>query len=124
KKCIESLAACTHADKTDIFIFLDYPLKDNHWEGFEIIKNFLPHIKGFKTLNIIERTKNYGAVDNYYKSLEYVFEQYDRLIFTEDDNEFSPNFLDYINKGLDKFENNPSIYSICGYNFPIEIPNN
>ena len=39
-----------------------------------------------------------------------------------DDNEFSPNFLDYMNKGLDKFKNNNRIYAICGYKHPIEIP--
>ena len=123
KRCVESLSACTHADKTDLFIFLDYPLKDTHWEGYELIKAYLPSIKGFKTVNVIEREKNYGAVDNFFKSLEYVFERHDRLIFSEDDNEFSPNFLEYINKGLDIFEYDPNVVAICGYNYPIVIPN-
>lgn len=39
KRCIESLSACTYADKTDLFIGLDYPLKDEHWEGYLIIKD-------------------------------------------------------------------------------------
>lgn len=124
KRCVESLSACTHAEKTDFFIFLDYPLKDAHWEGYELIKAYLPNIKGFKTVNVIEREKNYGAVENIFKSMEYVFDKYDRLIFSEDDNEFSPNFLDYINKGLEKFENDPNIVAICGYNYPIVMPKN
>ncbi|MGN0156285.1 MAG: hypothetical protein ACI39N_03470, partial [Lachnospiraceae bacterium] len=40
---------------------------------------------------------------------------YDRLIFTEDDNEFSPNFLDFMNKGLTLFENEENVYAICGH---------
>ena len=122
KRCVESLSACIHADKTDLFIFLDYPLKEAHWEGYELIKAYLPNIKGFKTVNVIEREKNYGAVDNYLKSLSYVFERYDRLIFSEDDNEFSPNFLDYINKGLEVYEKRHDIFSITGYNSPFPMP--
>ena len=30
KKCIESLTNCTDADKTEIFIGVDYPAKDEH----------------------------------------------------------------------------------------------
>lgn len=124
KRCVESLSVCTHADKTDLYIFLDYPLKDSHWEGYELIKAYLPNIKGFKTVNVIEREKNYGAVDNIFKSLEYVLERHDRLIFSEDDNEFSPNFLDYINKGLDRFEDDENVLAVSGYCQPIKIPKN
>lgn len=122
KRCVESLATCTHADKTDLFIAFDYPLNESHREGYEIIKAYLPNIKGFKTVNIIERLKNYGARNNIVNARKTIFEKYDRMILSEDDNEFSPNFLDYINKGLDKFENDPRIYAICGYNYPIEMP--
>jgi len=122
KRCVESLSLCTHADKTDLFIFLDYPLKDMHWEGYELIKAYLPNIKGFKTVNVIEREKNYGAVDNFFKSLEYVFERYDRMIFSEDDNVFAPSFLKFVNDGLSTYEHRPDIFSISGYNNPFPMP--
>lgn len=122
KRCIESLSECVDADKTDIFIFLDYPLKATHCQGYEIIKDYLPGIKGFKTVNVIEREKNYGAVDNFFKSMQYVFERYDRLIFSEDDNVFAPSFLKFINKGLDVYEERQDIFSITGYNHPVPIP--
>ena len=40
---------------------------------------------------------------------------YDRWIFSEDDNVFSPNFLVYINKGLEKFKNDKSVFAFNGY---------
>jgi len=45
KCCVESLATCTNADRTDLFIFLDYPLKDVHWEGYELIKAYTAKYK-------------------------------------------------------------------------------
>jgi len=121
KRCVESLSRCTHADKTDLFISLDYPLYEKHWDGYKRIELYLNNIKGFHTVNIIKRDENLGAMNNYLKSTSEIFEKYDRIIFTEDDNEFSPNFLDYINKGLQKFENDPLIYAICGYKYLVPI---
>ncbi len=124
KHCVESLARCTHADKTDLFIALDYPLKESHWDGYNKINIYVETIQGFKSVNIIERKENFGAVKNYFEGNKEVLNKYDRIIFSEDDNEFSPNFLDYINKGLDKFEDDDKVLAVCGYNYPIEIYKN
>ena len=122
RRCVESLAACTYADKTELYIAFDYPLNESHREGYEIIMAYLPNIKGFKAVNIIEREKNFGARNNFVDAREEIFKNYDRMILSEDDNEFSPNFLEYINYGLDKFEGDENVLAVCGYNFPIEIP--
>ncbi len=120
RACLESLMKCTHADKTDVFIGLDYPLKQSHWEGYEKIRTYIESIKDchpFKKLVVVEREKNYGFGKNGNARLliEYVLTQYDRYIFTEDDNILSPGFLDYINKGLTIYENDESIMGIIGY---------
>jgi len=122
KRCVESLSKCTHAQKTDLFIALDYPLKESHWEGYEKIKTYIPQIKGFKSAQVIERQENFGARENLQDARKRVFEDYDRIIVSEDDNEFSPNFLDYINKGLTFFENERSVIAICGYTHLILVP--
>ena len=114
KRCVESLAKCTYADKTDLFIALDYPLKEEHWEGYRQIKEYVSSIEGFNTITIIQRDHNYGPVENFSNAQNQIYEKYDRIICSEDDNEFSPNFLDYINKGLDRYEDDPKIIAICG----------
>lgn len=122
KRCVESLAACTNAEKTDLFIGFDYPLKEAHWEGYEIIKAYLPSIKGFKTVNIVSRTKNFGIAQNFSSMRNYVFERYSRLILSEDDNVFAASFLDFVNKGLSVYEDRKDIFSVAGYNSPYPIP--
>ena len=123
-RCIKSLSACTDADKTDLYIALDYPLKVKDWDGYKKIDNYIKTIKTFKNVNIIKRNENYGAVKNFFDSVAQIFKKHDKLIFSEDDNEFSPNFLNFINNGLNKFANNPLVNAICGYNYPFNIPKN
>ena len=122
KRCVVSLAKCTHADKTELYIALDYPANESHWNGYKKIKSFLPKIRGFKKHIIIKRDANFGPRKNISEARDQIFGRYDRIIFSEDDNKFSPNFLDYINKGLEKFEDDKNVLAVCGYNFPIEIP--
>lgn len=123
KKCVNSLLECEGSNDTDLFIALDYPLKDSHWEGYNKILNLIDNIDGFKSVFVIKREINFGANKNGQEALKFVFEKYETLIFSEDDNVFSTDFLMFINRSLEIYKDNRSIFSICGYNYSIEIPN-
>lgn len=120
KNCVESLAKNSGADQTDLFIALDYPLKEAHWEGYNQICFYLESVSGFKSVAIIKREVNYGPSRNIQEARQLILQQVDRVIFSEDDNIFSPNFLEYVNKGLDLFEHDQSVYAICGYKPDLE----
>lgn len=125
KQCIESLSHCTWAEKTDVYVGLDYPAKESHWEGYRQIKSYLETASfNFKSLNVVVREKNYGfgPNGNLRTLLRQIFDQYENFIMTEDDNVFSPNFLVFVNKGLKKFKNDKSVFSINGYKhfYPIQ----
>lgn len=119
KRCIESLSRCIGAEYTEVYIGLDYPAKEAHWEGYKKIKEYLGTCGNlsFKKLIVIRREKNYGVGTNgNYASLRnMVFNIYDRLISSEDDNEFSPYFLDFVNKALQYYWDDMEISSVCGY---------
>lgn len=122
RRCVESLSRCTHASETDLFIALDYPLKDAHRPGYEQLKEYIPTITGFRSVTVHSREHNIGCRQNIADMRDYCFSLgYDRYILSEDDNEFAPNFLDYINKGLNLFEDNPSVYAVSGYTPPVEM---
>jgi len=122
KVSIEALKRCTHAKDTDLFIALDYPFKDSHVEGYNKIKDYIETISGFKNVYVIKRETNYGSARNVKEAFFQIFEKYDCNIYLEDDNEVSPNFLEFINKGLKKFDQDQSVYAICGYTFYDDIP--
>lgn len=119
KKLMESLNKCTWADKTDVYIGLDYPAKEEHRDGWMKIKRYLCEERFcFKKIVVFEREYNYGVKsenNNISALIKYVSAYYDRWIFSEDDNVFSPNFLVYVNKGLEKFKDDKSVFAINGY---------
>ena len=117
KKCIESLSRCTDADKTEIFIGVDYPAKEEHWDGYRKICDYLPQISGFKEVHTFKRPENWGQGKNGKDLRNRIREKYDRYIMTEDDNEFSPNFLQYMNQCLEKYKDDLKVFSICGYSY-------
>lgn len=119
KRCLESLKKNSYALMTDVYIAVDYPLNSSHKAGYRKICEYLQDVKGFASVNIIFREKNYGAHLNQKMLIENIIQKkYDRWIRTDDDVEFSENFLEYMDKCLDTYENDPSIIAVCGYSYP------
>lgn len=120
RACLESLMQCTGADKTDVIVALDYPLKKSHEDGWRKIDSYLKSIAdthGFRKLTVLRRDRNYGfGFNGNLKTLmREVFATYDRVIMSEDDNIFSKAFLDFMNRGLEKFKDDPKVFAVCGY---------
>lgn len=120
-RCIESLRKNTWAKYTDIYVALDYPSKEEHWEGYNKINEYLKQsFDEFKTFTVVKRTFNYGAARNCIDLRMEILEKYDTFIRTDDDCEFSPNFLEYMDKCLLKYKDDESVYGVTGYSYPIE----
>jgi len=120
KRCVESLERCTGADKTDVYVGLDYPPSEKYVEGWKKIDAFLLEKEkqnGFKNLFVRRRDHNCGIVgegNNLGLLREEIKQVTNKYIFSEDDNEFAPNFLEYINWGLENYKDDNSILAICG----------
>lgn len=130
KQCLESLSRCTWADKTEVYVALDYPPQDK-WDkyapGWKKNRDWLRSVgdMGFKKLHLIERERNYGIWDSKQSNaaalVQEVTKEHKYYIFTEDDNVFSPCFLEYMDKGIEKFKDDESVMALCGYAYPYPI---
>ena len=120
-RCVDSLSKCTGADQTELFIGIDYPAKEDHWDGYRKICLYVENLHGFKALHVYKRERNFGQKMNTRSLLEEVKSRFDRFIISEDDNEFAPNFLEYVNKGLEKYKDDPDVIAICGFNYPFDF---
>ena len=118
---LESLKKNTWAEYTDVYIAVDYPAKDEHWDGYNKICEYLD--KGdfsvFKSFNVVKRTKNLGPGFNLTDIIEEITKIYDRRIIAEDDVIFSPVFLEYMNKCLEMYKDDDNIIAVNGYSYPV-----
>lgn len=116
ERCIKSLQNCKGVENSDIYISVDYPPNDRYIVGYRQVKEYLEGgLSGFKNVYIFFQEKNLGPYENSSFLLNAVFEKHNVIIFTEDDNEFSPNFLEYMNKCLLYSENDEKVMCISGY---------
>lgn len=122
--CLNSLEKCTGAQQTHVYVGLDYPPSEKYVEGWKKIDEYLrqkERFNLFKKLIVFRRDKNCGVGNiqsNAMLLLNYIMDHYDSFIFTEDDNVFSENFLEFENKGLQMYRDDETIYAICGYCHP------
>lgn len=121
KRCIASLQSNRDSSKTDLYIGIDFPLKESHKKGYNQIIQYLEEgIDGFANVYIIKHQVNKGWFNNFVSIRDEAYKKYDRFIYLEDDVEVSPNFLEYMNKNLDFFETDLEIQAVCGYSYPFE----
>lgn len=118
KECIESLKTSPLANETDLYISVDYPPNEQYVEGYEQVKKYVKEdLKGgFRNIYIYIQEENLGAERNsIFLREKSIASSKTSYIFTEDDNVFSPAFLEYINYSLEKYEEDENIFRICGY---------
>ena len=128
KRCFESLEKCKGVEYTDVYIALDYPPSEKYIDGWKKIDTYLckkEQNNNFKHLYVVRRERNYGVGhinSNASVLLNELQKKYDSYILSEDDNEFSKSFLEYMNACFMRFKDDERIIKICGYNFPIQMP--
>lgn len=125
KIALQSLSECQYADQSVLYIFADQAknekAKENVGKVRQIIREDIWRDK-FKEVIITEAAENKGLADSVISGVTHVINKYGRVVVVEDDNRVAPDFLDYMNRGLEFYENNRRIGHIGGYKSPIRIP--
>lgn len=123
-RCVKSLQNNSYARDTELYIGLDYPAKEGHWSGYRKIDAYLDMgIEGFKSVYVIKHKTNLGPTKNFEAIKKIIFERNDSYIFTEDDNVFSPNFLEFVNVCMDHYKSDQKVLAVCGYMYPVSVKN-
>lgn len=120
QRVVESLLKNTEAKDSDLFIFSDGPKTEAKKAGVEENRKFIHTIKGFKSITIVEREKNWGLANSLIAGITDVINRYGRIIVVEDDLILSPYFLKFMNESLEKYKNDDRVGTVCGYIFPFK----
>lgn len=116
ERCLDSLGKNGWAKYTDVYISVDFPPDEKYLSGYEEVRRFLENYNGlcFRSMKVLYQEKNLGPSDNTKFLKEFIRGRYKFYIFSEDDNEFSVNFLEYMNKCFEVMENSRNIIAVCG----------
>lgn len=117
KAVVDALKTCPEAKDSDLFIFSDAPKDSATAESVQAVRNYIRVIDGFKTVQIDEKTQNWGIEKSEIDGITTIIKKYGRVIVLEDDIVVGPYFLRYMNLALDKYQNCPEVYSVTGYSF-------
>jgi GR25 family glycosyltransferase involved in LPS biosynthesis len=124
KKTISSLLDNEEAKDSDLFVFVDGPRKSKIEEKKQVVavQDYIKTISGFKSLTFYFSEENKGLGPSIIAGVSKIINQYNRAIILEDDLVLSKNFLAFINEGLQKYEVNNKVFSICGYSNRVTKP--
>jgi hypothetical protein len=120
-KTVDALKNNFLAKHTVLYIISDGPKCQDHLKSVEAIRNYSENLSGFREVVKIFRPSNLGAAQSPLLADNQILHDHRKIIKMEDDNITSQNFLDFMNGGLEHFEEDESIYSICGYCPPVGL---
>ncbi|WP_417885235.1 sugar transferase [Zunongwangia sp.] len=120
KQTVDALKNNYLAVKSDLFVFSDGAKNDVTQVKVNQVREYLKTISGFNSISIFESQNNKGLADSIIEGVTKIIEKFGKVIVIEDDLLTSPNFLNFMNEGLDFYRFNVHIISICGYNMKIK----
>lgn len=125
KKTLESLSQNSRADESVIFIFSDGYKSEGDKEKVENVRKYLnvaEELNCFNEVHIICAEKNQGLAQSIINGVSKIIEEYSRVIVIEDDVVTTKDFLDFMNKALDYYEDEEEVWSVGGYSHPMHFP--
>lgn len=121
---ITSLLLNEEAQESDLFVFVDGAREGKVGERELVcsVCRYIENIVGFKSVNYTFSETNKGLGNSVIKGVTEVISRYGKAIVLEDDLILAPNFLFFMNQGLDKYKEETSVFSICGYSNKVKVP--
>lgn len=112
---INALKKNTLAADSILYIFSDAAKKEKYFENVNKVRDIINKINGFKEIIVNEAETNIGCADSIISGITKVINKHGKAIIVEDDILTAPNFLEFMNEALNKYENDKRIYSVSGF---------
>ena len=123
EKCIESLKRNALSCESELYVFSDGPKTVGDEIKVDKIRTFIKKINGFKQVKYHFADKNKGLASSIISGVSEVIEEHGKIIVLEDDLTVSHDFIDYMNKALEFYEEQERVFSISAYCAPIQFNN-
>lgn len=121
RKTVEALKKNSLAKDSDLIIFSDAPKNPEAAAAVRDVREYILQIDGFKTVKIIERDKNWGLANSIIDGVTSVVNAHGRIIVLEDDLIVTLYFLDFMNRSLEKYQDEQQVIQVSGYMYPVKV---
>jgi hypothetical protein len=121
---LDSLKRCPEAVFSDLIVVSDYQATAADQDKVEAVRQFLPSITGFRSIEIIEREKNYGVDYNIIEGIKMMAARFPQFIVLEDDLLVEKEFLTFLNMALQYYVDHKEVISVTAFSWVNAIPNN
>src|SRR5574341_550215 len=122
QQTVEALQKNELANVSHLFVFSDGPKSETDKEKVLKVREYIKTVTGFKSVTLIEREQNLGLGNSIITGVTEIVNRYGKIIVLEDDLVTSLYFLKFMNEALAFYTDDPRIYTITGYSFPIKFP--
>ena len=122
QRTVNSIRENESASHSDLFVFSDGAKNEAGSDAVQQVRRYIRTIRGFRSVTIIERERNWGLADSVISGITDLCNQFGRVIVMEDDLLTTPDFLTFINQALKRYESEPKIFSVSGFNFGFQGP--
>lgn len=121
---VESLKLNYLAPQSELIIFSDNAKSESDRLAVSEVRNYIEAIKGFRSVTVHKAEKNKGLARSIIEGVTHIFLNYDKAIVLEDDLVTSPNFLNFMNEGLEFYKTDNKVFSISGFTTPVNFDQN
>ncbi|MBI5713041.1 MAG: glycosyltransferase family 2 protein [Chloroflexi bacterium] len=119
RQTLEALTRCTRLEECDVYIFCDASKQEAQRPKVDAARRVAREYEKILRATLVERETNVGLARSIVGETTNLCERYGRAIILEDDLIVSPNFINFMLSGLDRYEHDERVYQIAGYLFPI-----
>jgi len=118
---LEVLKGLRENNISKLYIFSDGNKNGKDKKPVEDVRNLIDSIDWCDT-EVIKHDENKGLADSIADGVNHVFKKNKRVIVLEDDCVPGEDYIAFMEKCLDKYENNERVMNVTGYSLPIAIP--
>lgn len=115
-RTLAALAASPLAAQTELQVFLDGPRSEDDTRLVAQTRNVIEAQSGFASVKLHARDENAGLAKSIQEGVTATMQAYGKVIVVEDDIVTSPAFLTYMNRALDRYQDDPRVWHIAGFN--------
>jgi len=118
RRTLESLMRCPEFADSPLYVFCDGVKKEE--DKFQVMqaRDVVRSLVGTRA-EIIESPTNRGLANSIISGVTTLCDKYQRVIVVEDDLVVAPQFLEFLNAALEKYDNEPSVMQVSGHMFPV-----